>query len=75
MKMDYVSATQYSCGPMIASSWYPTLIRLCLSYRLRCHVLESAKPAIKTFKDNPMETMPSEQQELNIAVSFGVKNK
>ncbi|CAI5655912.1 unnamed protein product [Oreochromis niloticus] len=39
-----------------------------MEHRLRCHVLESAKPAIKTFKDNPMETMPSEQQELNIAL-------
>uniref|UniRef100_A0AAX7VPA7 MSP domain-containing protein n=1 Tax=Astatotilapia calliptera TaxID=8154 RepID=A0AAX7VPA7_ASTCA len=46
-----------------------------MEHRLRCHVLESAKPAIKSFKDNPMETMPIEQQELNIAVSFGVKNK
>uniref|UniRef100_A0A3Q0SMJ3 Motile sperm domain containing 2 n=1 Tax=Amphilophus citrinellus TaxID=61819 RepID=A0A3Q0SMJ3_AMPCI len=45
-----------------------------MEHRLRCHVLESAKPAIKLFKDSPMETGASEQQELNTAVSFG-RNK
>lgn len=63
---------QYTSGSAVASSWHSTLIGFCLSHRLRCLVLESAKPAIKLFKDSPVETGASEQQELNTAVSFGL---
>lgn len=43
----------------------------CFSLRLRCHVLESARPPVSPLRDSPVETPASEQQELSTVVSSG----
>lgn len=46
------------------------LIRLLLSLRLRCHVLETVKPTVSPVKESPLEIgAANSQQELNTVVS------
>ncbi|XP_028248769.1 motile sperm domain-containing protein 2 isoform X2 [Parambassis ranga] len=49
----------------LAQFWKEVPKAKVMEHRLRCHVLEGAKPAVSLLKESPMETEASGQQEIN----------
>uniref|UniRef100_A0AAQ5ZEG4 Motile sperm domain containing 2 n=1 Tax=Amphiprion ocellaris TaxID=80972 RepID=A0AAQ5ZEG4_AMPOC len=49
----------------LAQFWKEVPKTKIMEHRLRCHVLESIKPALSPLRDSPMDTATSGQQELN----------
>ncbi|KAM9347518.1 motile sperm domain-containing protein 2 [Symphorus nematophorus] len=52
----------------LAQFWKEVPKAKIMEHRLRCHVLESAKPTVCPLRDSPVETGTSGQQELNTAL-------
>ncbi|KAE8299249.1 Motile sperm domain-containing protein 2 [Larimichthys crocea] len=52
----------------LAQFWKDVSKTKIMEHRLRCHVLESEKPAASPLRDSPVETVSSGQQELNTAL-------
>lgn len=52
----------------LAQFWKDVQKAKIMEHRLRCHVLESQKPAASPLRDSPVETASSGQQELNTAL-------
>ncbi|XP_068602269.1 motile sperm domain-containing protein 2 [Brachionichthys hirsutus] len=52
----------------LAQFWREVPKTKVMEHRLRCHVLERAKPAPSLFRENSVESETNEQQELNTAL-------